>query len=88
MEKKIKIEQISLTIRKFLFDNYLFGYAENELGNDTSFLEFGVLDSFGILELIKFIESEFHIEVEDAEILPENLDTVERVSHFIKMKSS
>jgi acyl carrier protein len=82
----ITLEQISQSIRKFLFDNYLFGYDENELSNDTSFLDFGVLDSTGILELIVFIESEFHIEVSDAEILPENLDSVDCVSRLVYKK--
>lgn len=86
MGEKVTLEQISQKIRKFLFDNYLFGYDENEFSNDSSFLDFGVLDSTGILELIVFIESEFDIEVSDGEILPENLDSVKCVSCFVYKK--
>jgi len=86
MEEKVTIEQISQSIRNFLFENYLFGYDENEFSNDSSFLDFGVLDSTGILELIVFIESEFEIEVSDMEILPENLDSVNRVSRLVYKK--
>jgi acyl carrier protein len=86
MEERAVLEQISQSIRKFLFENYLFGYEEDEFSNDSSFLDFGVLDSMGILELITFIESEFAIEVSDAEILPENLDSVNRVSRLVYKK--
>ncbi|MFA6939907.1 MAG: acyl carrier protein [Clostridiaceae bacterium] len=88
MEEKVTLEQISQKIRGFLFENYLFGYDENEFSNDSSFLDFGVLDSTGILELIVFIESEFIIEVEDSEILPENLDSVNCVSRLVYKKVS
>ena len=86
MNETITLEQITQRIRGFLFENYLFGYDENEFGNDISFLNYGVLDSTGILELIIFIESEFSIEVSDAEILPENLDTVDCVSLLVYKK--
>lgn len=84
--EKVTQEQISQSIRKFLFENYLFGYDKNEFSNDSSFLDFGVLDSTGIMELLIFIESEFDIEVSDVEILPENLDSVNCVSRLVYKK--
>jgi acyl carrier protein len=84
--KIITQEQITQTIRKFLFENYLFGYDEKEFDDDSSFLDYGVLDSLGILELIAFIEKEFGIEITDMEILPENLDSVNSVSRLVYKK--
>ncbi len=86
MQENLTQDQITKSIRGFLFENYLFGYDENEFSNETSFLNFGVLDSTGIMELIVFIESEFQIEVSDAEILPENLDSVDCVSRLVYRK--
>lgn len=86
MTEKITLEQISQSIRIFIFENFLFGYDENQFSNDSSFLDFGVLDSTGILELIVFIETEFNIEVSNMEILPENLDSVNCVSLFVYQK--
>lgn len=86
MEIKISLEQIAEEIRSFLMNNYLFGYEEDELSNEVSFLEFGILDSTGIIELITFIESEFNIEVLDYEILPENLDSIDCVSSYVYRK--
>lgn len=88
MKEKVTQEQICQSIRKFLFENYLFGYNENEFSNDSSFLDFGVLDSTGIMELLVFIESEFDIEVLDIEILPENLDSVNCVSRLVYKKTN
>lgn len=86
MNEKITLEQISQSIRGFLFENYLFGYEENELSDDSSFMELGILDSLGIVELLVFVEAEFNIEVSDAEVLPENMDSVNRVSSLVYKK--
>ena len=86
MGREITIEQIAEDIRSFLFENYLFGYDEQNFSNDSSFLDLGVLDSTGILELILFIEGKFHIQVLDEEILPENLDSINCVSSLVYKK--
>ncbi len=81
-------EQIAGQIRAFLLERYLFGFDEKALTDDISFLEHGILDSLGVLELIDFIDSTFGIAVADEEILPENLDSVGAVSRYILGKSS
>jgi len=87
MEAEILSAAISQRIRKFLSENYLFGYAENEFGDDDSFMELGVLDSTAILELIAFIEEEFEINIDDSEIIPDNMDSINRLSHFVYKKT-
>lgn len=72
-------------IRTFVVDNFLFGTAES-LENDTSFLEEGIVDSTGILELIAFIEETFGVCVEDNELIPENLDSIDNVATFLETK--
>ena len=72
-------------IRSFIVDNFLFGDDEGlEIG--TSFLDEGIVDSTGILELIEFISEEFEITVEDEELIPENLDSIDNVTAFIGRK--
>ncbi len=73
-------------IRTFIIDNYLFGDDEG-LESNTSFLDEGIVDSTGILELIEFISQEFSITVEDDELVPENLDSIDNVSAFIGRKT-
>jgi acyl carrier protein len=74
-------------VRKFIVDNFLFG-EDNGMAADASFLENGVIDSTGVLELIAFIEQTFGIRVEDDEIVPENLDSIQNVCSFLDRKLS
>ncbi len=75
------------TIRQFIFDNFLFDAAEEDLGNDDSFLEQGVIDSTGVLELVEWLEETFDISVDDEELIPENLDSVNQLAAFITKKT-
>ncbi len=72
-------------IREFIVENFLFGDG-NGLKDDTSFLEDGIVDSTGILELVTFLEEEFSIAVEDEELVPENLDSINNVTNFLERK--
>ena len=74
-------------VRKFVVDNFLFGDA-GSLGDDTSFMEGGIIDSTGILELIAFLEKTCGIRIEDGELVPENLDSLARVARFIERKKT
>lgn len=74
-------------IRRFIVDNFLFGSEEEPFGDDDSFLEKGIIDSTGVLELIQYIEEHFNIQVEDDELVPENLDSLNNVSAFIMRKT-
>ena len=60
--------ELSETIRQFIIENFLFEEDE-DLKEDTSFLEGGIIDSTGILELVTFIEETFDITVEDEELI-------------------
>ena len=75
-------------IRKFIFDNFLFDAAEEDLGNDDSFLEQGVIDSTGVLELVEWLEETFDFSVDDEELIPENLDSLNNLAVFISKKTS
>ena len=76
------------TLRKYILENYLFTEDESELDNNDSFLELGIIDSTGIMEVVLFIEMEFDIEVDDEELLPENLDTIDNLVKFIATRQA
>jgi len=80
------MSDVKSVIRTFIVENYLFGDDE-DLENSTSFLDEGIVDSTGILELIEFIREEFSITVEDDELIPENLDSIDNVTAFIGRKT-
>lgn len=80
------MEPITLRVRDFVITNFLFGQDGHTLANDQSFLETGVIDSTGVLELIGFVEQQFGIRVEDSEIVPANLDSVDNLTAYIARK--
>ena len=73
------------TIRTFISENFLFGDVV-QLDDDTSFLEAGIIDSTGVLELISFVEETYNIKVDDEEIIPENFDSLQNVSDYLEQK--
>lgn len=75
-------------IRAFIFENFLFGVNNNSLQNDDSLLAKGIIDSTGVLELVEWLEDEFGIPVEDEELIPENLDSVNYLAAFIARKKN
>jgi acyl carrier protein len=74
-------------VRDFLLSNFYIADA-NSLEVDASLLDQGIIDSTGVLEVIGFIEETFGITVEDSELLPENLDSVEGIARFVLLKKS
>jgi acyl carrier protein len=75
-------------IRKFILENFMFTDDEAALRNEDSFLEKGIIDSTGMLELMAFISDEFHTTIDDDEIIPDNLDSVNHVASFILTKKT
>jgi acyl carrier protein len=73
-------------VRGFVTDNFLFGRKNVSLDGDDSLLEQGLIDSTGVLELVSFIENKFEIKVEDDDLVPDNLDSINRLIAFIEAK--
>lgn len=81
------MSEIVEKVRTYIVDNFLFGDAAG-LEENTSFLEVGIINSTGVLELILFLEETFDITVADDEVIPENLDSLRRVEAFIERKTT
>ncbi len=77
---------VETKIRDYILENYLFTDDQSALENDTSFLDKGIIDSTGIMEVIAFLQEEFEIEVEDEEMIPENLDSVNNIVAYVTKK--
>ena len=82
------MSEVLVKVRGFIFENFMFDGEESALKNDGSFLDQGIIDSTGVLELVDWIEDEFGFQVDDVELVPENLDSVNQLSAFIKKKLS
>ena len=79
--------QIENQIKQFILKNLYFA-EDNTLDDDASFLETGVVDSTGVMELVAFVQTEFGVPVEPQEIVVENFDSVRKVARFIGRKLS
>ena len=75
-------------IRQYILGNLLFTEDESALQDDDSFLDGGIIDSTGVLEIILFIEETFGIKVNDDEMLPGNLDSVNNLAAFVNRKQA
>jgi acyl carrier protein len=89
-DRMLKRETSSMTIeekiRQYVAENFLFSDDGYQLSDDASFLENGIVDSTGVLELVMFVEEIFEIRVEDDEILPENFDSVSYLARYVRDK--
>ena len=79
---------IEQQLREYILDNFLFTDDQSILNNGDSFLVKGILDSTGILEVIYFLEDEFGIKIEDEEMIPENLDSINNLVAFVNKKTN
>lgn len=72
-------------IRSFVIETFLFGNSER-LTDTTPLLESHIVDSTGILEIVAFLEDRYGIRIEDSELIPDNLNSIERIAALLKKK--
>lgn len=70
-------------VKAFIIENFLFGAANEYLDEEESFLQNGIIDSTGILEVVAWIEETFELKISDIDLLPENFDSVRKLADFI-----
>jgi len=73
-------------IKTFIINNFLKGDKSITLRDDSLFIEEGIIDSVGVLELVAFIEETFGFRVEDEELIPENLDSIDKLVTYVESK--
>jgi acyl carrier protein len=77
---------IKAKVRQYISENILMTGAAADLTDDASLLQRSILDSTGVLELVTFLEDTFHIKVADEEMLPENLDSLNKIAIYVQSK--
>jgi acyl carrier protein len=76
------MNELARELRQFIDENFLFG-IETEYTEDDSLLENSIIDSTGVLELIAHLESTYGLSIDDEDLVPENLDSINRLVRFI-----
>ena len=80
--------EIKPQIRSYIAQNILFSDNGFKYDDDASFLEEGIVDSLGIMELVLFIEETFSLSVSDRDLTPDNFDSVNKMANYIQNRLS
>ena len=73
-------------VRSYILENFLMGADRDTLRDEDSLIDRRVLDSTGFIELVTFIEQEFGVRVDDEEMTPENLDSLDNIAAYLQRK--
>ena len=73
-------------VNQFIIKNFLFSDQKENIDENLSLYEKGIIDSTGVLEIVDFLEETFGIEIEDDELVPDNLDSIKKMSKFVQRK--
>lgn len=79
-------EDIVSVISQFIINNFPLGDQKKSIDENISLYENGIIDSTGVLEIVDFLEETFGIKIEDDELVPDNLDSIKRMSKFVQRK--
>ncbi|MHB1512464.1 MAG: acyl carrier protein [Acidiferrobacter sp.] len=74
-------------VKEYISENFLMGLKDSAITDDASFLDLGIIDSTGVIELIAFLEESYGIRVDDAEMVPDNLDSLDAIDRFVARKT-
>jgi len=80
------MSDIKNQVRTYIADNFVMGSKAAKFSDGDSFLDLHIIDSTGFLELITFLEEKFGIQVEDEEMIPENLDSLDNIEAYVSKK--
>jgi acyl carrier protein len=75
-------------VRDFLIEETHWQGDRAELTDDLPLIENRVIDSMALLRLVAWLEAEFGIDIGDADVVPGNFGTIERITSFISTKTA
>lgn len=70
-------------LRQFVIDNFMFGKPYKGFADDDSFIERGIIDSTAVMELVAFLEERYQIKLQDQDLTPDNLDSINSLTRFV-----
>jgi acyl carrier protein len=86
MTNTIQNQQIEPAIRDFIARNLLYSAEGFPYTDEASLLREGIIDSLGVVELVEFVQKQFGVKVDQQEVIPENFDSVTRLSAYVRRK--
>ncbi len=80
--------EIEAQVRKYILENFMYSDDQSRLTSELSLIDNGIVDSTGVLELVGFIEETFGFKVDDADLVPENFDSLAKMTAYIQRRRS
>jgi len=81
-------DAIAARIREFIAREVLFTPGAFPYDDETSFLDEGIIDSLGVMELVEFVQKEFQLLVDQDDILPENFGSVASLTAYVARRQT
>jgi acyl carrier protein len=78
--------QIETIIKNHISENFLYS-EEFPYTDDTSFIQEGIIDSLGVMDLVTFVQTTFQIAINPIEVTPDNFDSVVKLAALIRLKT-
>ena len=88
MDTTAQSKDIELQIRAFIAQNLLYSNDGFPYSDEASLLREGTIDSLGVVELVEFVQKQFKLKVDQEDVIPENFDSVARLSAYVRRKMS
>lgn len=79
----LTLDTIRAQVHQFIMQNFLFDGVSPQIDDDASLLECGIVDATGVLELMLFVEDSYGLQVSEADLAPENFDTVSSIALYV-----
>jgi acyl carrier protein len=77
------MDDLKRTIRDYVTREYLEEGDDREIANDTPLISGGIVDSFSMVSLKRFLEKRYHVQIPDADATPDAFDTVDRIAALV-----
>ena len=78
--------EVNLTIRNYIISEFKSNIHTEDISNDSSLIDSGVIDSVGIISLLSFLEKTFSLNISSDELMPDNFDTINLITSFVEKK--
>jgi acyl carrier protein len=82
------MQDIKANVRGYILDNFVMGSGGATFKDADSFMANHIIDSTGFLELVSYLEETYGFAVEDDEMVPENLDSVDNIDAYVRRKTA
>jgi len=78
------MDEISKIVRDYIIREYVQEGDDVEITETTPLISSGLVDSFSMVSLLRFLENKYAIHIPDAAATPEAFDTIERIMALVR----